>query len=622
MKAVVKINYEDIVKNMDCPILVLAGPGAGKTYLLSDRVLRLLFRKIEKDKITVATFGKDASLNMKKELLDPFGQWKLSSKDLPKITTLHSLGLEIIKNSPKTVGLRKTGLIVQHNNSIRDLIYRDAAYILGYSKDDANKATMCKMKGNCEPNTATIECNICDKYWDIMAKCDRIDFDDLILFACRILESEPDILQEYQGKAQHLLVDEYQDINSAQHKLIELLSRSSRNGLFAVGDDAQSIYRFRGASPRFILDFQKYYQDAITPPLLHSRRCHKNILRNAEKVLLSYYNNWTGPFDLEFHQEIDDKPYVWQMPSEIAEANMVAKLVKEYSSMGMSVLLLAPKKELFTEITKVLKEKDVPHVCPINLLPIHTERRLTSLSSITKWVQMPQNNFVTRLTIEAILNGGESKVPGAQSARNLRPDTIERRDKVEMEVAMFWEAVNRNKDMYKVMSETVGLCEELKKVRVVMSGLLEKYELGILEKKEKKTRTEPAEFLRLSSLATGSWMKPEHFVNDLDAIVNLLREKDITTDATVKLMTMRKAKGLQADVVIMIGLEDDIIPNPKSDIEEEARIFYVSMTRAKKKLYMLHAYKRPRNISYGPDLVKKKRSRFLDAVDIDSEYKK
>lgn len=605
-------DYESIVNNTDSPTLVLAGPGAGKTYLLSDRVVRLLGQDVGNNKITVLTFGKDASKNMRDELLDPSGHWKMSASNLPKIATLHSLGFEIINENPRAVGLRKAGLTVQHSEQVKELIYRDAAYILDFTKENAVSSISCKVNGDCKPNKDDVKCRICNKYWEIMAKCDRIDFDDQILFACRILEGQPDILARYQERAKHLLVDEYQDINEAQHKLIELLSKANRNGLFVVGDDAQSIYSFRGASPRFILNFSKYYNDAITPPLPHSRRCPEKILRNAEKVLIANYKNWMGPYDITFHHEIDTEPVVKCMPSDKAEAKYVTLLAKKYSSMGMDVLVLAPKKELFVDVTTNLTKLGVSHVCPINLLPKYTERRLTTLITISDWIKESSNNFSARLAIEALIDGGEAKIPGKRITSRMKQETIDRRKAVEKEIAFLWKGVSRQKGLYQVLDENHNLSSDLKKVLEGMRNVLQAY--------EGKPNHIPAEFLRRMSLATGSWTLPKHFVDDLDKIVNVVASKDITAKDNVKLMTMRKAKGLQADVVIMIGLEDDIIPNPNTDVEEEARIFYVSMTRAKKKLYMLHAFKRPRNISYGDDITNKKRSRFLDSVGIRSEY--
>src|SRR5208337_490547 len=117
--------------------------------------------------------------------------------------------------------------------------------------------------------------------------------------------------------------------------------------------------------------------------------------------------------------------------------------------------------------------------------------------------------------------------------------------------------------------------------------------------------------------------EPSNMAEDILEVVNLIQAEQPYGSTSAQLLTMRKAKGLEAQVVIIVGLEDDIIPNPRNDnIEEEARLLYVSMTRAKEKLYLFHAYKRPRNISYGPELSQKTRSRFLDALGRKSEYKK
>ena len=207
-----------------------------------------------------------------------------------------------------------------------------------------------------------------------------------------------------------------------------------------------------------------------------------------------------------------------------------------------------------------------------------------------------------------------AKVPGAKSSAKLKPETIERRDSVESEVAMLWEGVTKKKNLYQVLCEADGLSEDLEKLREAMSGIFEEY--------GKQLKSQSAEFLKRTALATGAWIKPNSFVDDISRMLAAVNKNEITANDKVRLMTMRKAKGLQADIVIMVGLEDDIMPNPISEPEEEARIFYVSMTRAKKKLFMLHAFQRPRDISYGPEIRNKPRSRFLDSIGIASEYKK
>lgn len=304
------VNYEEIVVNDKTPTLVLAGPGAGKTYLLADRIKRLVDSGIDKDKITVLTFGREASLHMVEELLKPDGDFKLPSINLPFVSTMHSLGLSIVQEKPHFVKLNKTNLKVQNLEEVKRLLFRDAALILGYTEYDSLKASKCKACSDCSQSPGDKYCQICGKYREIMSKCNYIDFDDQIHFACQILENFPEILKIFQSKAEHLLIDEYQDINEAQFKMIELLSRANRKGLFAVGDDAQSIYAFRGGDPKFILRFKEDFPGAEVSTLAHSRRCHRNIMNDSFKILEEYYKDWTGKPNLEFHRENGDQSYL------------------------------------------------------------------------------------------------------------------------------------------------------------------------------------------------------------------------------------------------------------------------------------------------------------------------
>ncbi|PIU53161.1 MAG: hypothetical protein COS90_07700, partial [Deltaproteobacteria bacterium CG07_land_8_20_14_0_80_60_11] len=296
-------DYEEIVTHFAAPTLVLAGPGAGKTYLLADRVTRLLRSGVDKDNITVITFGKDANRHMREELINPKGKFKIPSDSLPHVSTMHSLGLSIVQEKTRFVRLKKTDLKVQNEEEVKRLLFRDAALILGYTEAQGSIASKCKSCGDCSESPGAEYCEICAKYREIMSKGNYIDFDDQIHFTCKILENFPDILYKYQSKADHLLVDEYQDINATQFKLIELLSRRSRNGLFAVGDDAQSIYGFRGGDPKFILRFEHDFPGAEVATLASSRRCHENIMEASFKVLEKYYPDWTGRPDLKYYKD-------------------------------------------------------------------------------------------------------------------------------------------------------------------------------------------------------------------------------------------------------------------------------------------------------------------------------
>lgn len=606
--------YESIVSTFDRPVLVLAGPGAGKTFLLGDRTKRLLDAGTDKDTITLLTFGRDASQNMRNKLLDTVSGFSIPYEKLPHVATLHGISFEIVNCRPQIVGLRKTDLRVQSSEDVKRLLFRDAALMLGLDGTKAIAALRYKQNGDHENEPNKSLDSICEKYWEIMSKCNCIDFDDQVNFACKILEADSSILKEYQARCQHLLVDEYQDINAAQYHLIQLLSGHSRNGLFAVGDDAQSIYGFRGADPSYILRFGKSFKGAATPPLAHSRRCHQRIMDDAARMLKAFYPRWTGPYELEYHTAIGDEPFIWQVPSDNAEADWIARIARKAVSEKKSVLVLAPKKEFFARISYALRNYGVPHGCPVNLLPDNVNGRLTTVSNILNWIKNPEDNFLTRLAIESLLDHGSTKVPGADKSKRCSPETIEKRISVESEVAALWQGVSKKATLLSVILGVKKVSDELGAIRDLLSNLS-----GLYTKSGHKFR---GEFAKHLSLAVGGWAEPEKLASDLSLIIEHLRDSEPTGFGSVQLMTMRKAKGLEADVVVIAGLEDDLMPNPASDIAEEARLFYVSMTRAKEQLYLLHSFKRRRNISFGQEITGKPRSRFLDVLGRKSKYLK
>jgi DNA helicase-2/ATP-dependent DNA helicase PcrA len=605
------VDYEEIVTHFEAPTLVLAGPGAGKTYLLADRITRLLDSGVNKDRITVLTFGRDASRHMEEELMDPKGKFKIPWDNLPHVSTMHSLGLSIVTEKPHSVKLKKTGLGVQNLDEVKRLLFRDAALILGHTETDSLDASKCKSCGDCSESPGDEYCEICGKYREIMSKCNYIDFDDQIHFACQILEKNPDILERYQAQAEHLLLDEYQDINAAQFKMIELLSRKNSEGLFAVGDDAQSIYAFRGGDPKFILRFEDDFPGTEVTTLAHSWRCHENIMEDSFKVLDKNYLDWTKKSDLEYHKEIGDLPYLWHLPSEITEAKFVASIAQAAVQEKKTVLILVPKKEFFPLLMKYLTRRQVPHSCSIDLLP----DRVGIAKRFIDWVQKTDDSFKTRLVVEDLINGGIAHVPGTDKDKKSSQDTIENRIAEETNIAHLWESVDKDNDLFSVIKNLENPNKTLKKIRDALLGLEESYNDFKYDNR--------GEFAKRLAFITRIWIDPFNMAEDIADVVKLIQTEQPFGSTSAQLLTMRKAKGLEAQVVIIVGLEDDIMPNPKSNnIEEEARLLYVSMTRAKEDLYLFHSYKRPRDISYGQALDEKPRSRFLDALGRKSEWKK
>jgi len=606
-------NYEDIVNNFKCPTLVLAGPGAGKTYVLADRINRLLknkgSRKKIRDAICVLAFANDAVQRMKDELTNPKGDWKLPFEELPRIVTSHSLGFEIVNEKPHNVGLLKTDLKVQEDPKVQELMYRDAAFIQDLSEKDGEKANKCKRYGDCQKDTSKNKCKVCMKYWEIMGKCNRIDFDDQLLFACEILESNPDILRKYQDKAKHLLIDEYQDFNAAQFRLIELLSRESRNGLFVVGDDAQSIYGFRGGDPKFILRFRQDFPGTEIGCLPYNRRCPKGIMRTALPFLQQKYPEYQGiksVEEIEFTNQSENAPYIWEAPSEIKEAAEAAKIARLSLEEGKTVLILVPKKGLFRLIIQKLRGWHVPYDCDENFMP----ERIHVANLFIEWINKRVDNFKTRLVIEKLINTGIAKVPGMKKDKRCNPETIEKRIKEEKRIAKLWKWVDKKNDLFSVIEHCEDTCVTFANVRDGLNNLINSH---VSWKK-----VDQGEFIKQLSAISGIWIEPSKLIKDLAFVSNLLVPQKISVNRLARLRTMKKAKGSQADVVIVVGLENDMIPDRRNDVVEEARVFYVSMTRSKESLYLFHAGRRPCDISYSDDNLERTRSVFLDDLGLAS----
>jgi DNA helicase-2/ATP-dependent DNA helicase PcrA len=597
-------DYEEIVTHFATPTLVIAGPGAGKTHLLADRVKWLLDSGVDKDKITVITFGREAKLHMLEELK---GKFKIPSDSLPHVSTMHSLGFSIVQGRPRLVRLKKEALQVQNDEEVKRLLFRDAALILGYTEAQGFEASKCKSCGDCSESPGEEYCEICAKYREIMSKCNHIDFDDQIHFACKIFEKSPDILDEFQSQAEHLLVDEYQDINAAQFKLIELLSRRNRKGLFVVGDDAQSIYGFRGGDPKFILRFNRDFPGAEVASLVDSRRCHENIMEPSFQVLKKYYPDWKGKPKLKYYEEKGDPPYLWLLSSENFEAKVAAALAHEAIQEKKTVLILAPKKELFPLLLRELTRQQVPHNCSIDLLP----ERMAVAKRFMDWVQKPSDSFITRLVVEDLINKGIAAVAGAKKDGRSSQLTIEKRIAEETNIAKLWNLVDKDNHLFSIIKDHNSGNKTLEIIKDSLIGFEQSYR-----------EDNQGEFAKQLASITRIWIKPSKMAEDISDVVKLIQTEQPFGSSSAQLLTMRKAKGLEAQIVIIIGLEDDIIPNPKNDnIAEEARLMYVSMTRAKEKLYLFHSFRRPRNISYGPEMSGKERSKFLNALGRKSEYK-
>jgi len=271
------------------PLLILAGPGMGKTHALAYKIKHLVKdKRVGKDEITVITFTREATINMRKEISREGDETYIEPERQPSVIwTMHKLCHRILKRYFQKLGLNKDFKIIPSQN-LKEILLKDCAQIVGGKRKDALEAITCRQEGKCN-KTLNLKCIICSKYIELIRSFNYIDHDDQILLACKLLRENEYILKNEQYGAKYLLVDEYQDFNYAQWELIRLLSKGNTDNLFVAGDDYQSIYGFRGGNPEYIRNFSNdYAPNAVVQPLLTSWRCPPNILKGAFHMVQKY----------------------------------------------------------------------------------------------------------------------------------------------------------------------------------------------------------------------------------------------------------------------------------------------------------------------------------------------
>ena len=599
------VHYRD-----DGPLLLLAGPGTGKTSQLAKRIKHLVEEKaVPPNEITVITFTAAAAANMREKISDSSKPEFLVPPDLQprNISTMHSLGHRIITAKAETLDLpARVGVVTA--DSVRLMLMKDAAQLEGYERNAAEEVLGCRQHSDCRMGSED-KCKICARYRAILRACGAIDHDEQILLACTLLERDPALLADYQQQAQHLLVDEYQDINAGQFKLIQLLTKGHEAGLFVVGDDDQSIYSWRGGSPDFIRKFNgDFGSSARTETLLHSYRCHPHVLEGALGVVVAHdsgrlpkgaftYKNATGP-----------KIVIHDVPSWEREAVIVTAIIED-ALPSKKVLVLVPRKDYALALTQQLNRAQVAYESP----PPMPGEGLPVLVRLAAWVEDENDNLALRECIEAMANSEHLEIP---SKRVRKAEKVQAREDAYRLLSNLWDAVLKDKkcSLWQSLSAMKGEDTLLECIF---------HELDALRSQEE---TAVSSFLALAGDCLRPWRKIGECLQEFKDWVSSLKNSSIRgASGQVRIMTLQGAKGLEADVVCVIGAEEGALPRTGVDLPEQSRLMYVSMTRACEQLHLFRARKRPASLSYqklaGSETLTP--SRFLDSIPedhVESQY--
>ncbi len=588
------------------PILLLAGPGTGKTWQLAMRVKYLVMeRGINPGEIAVITFTTEAARNMRE---------RLSKEDIAippdsvpgLICTMHSLGNSIVGSSPESFGLPEDyGLI--HEEPPRTVLLEDAATIAGFERESGELVNECRKRGMCKPDDESKTCKICKEYKILLRKCGKVDYDDQILLAAEALRTSPDVLAEWQGRTRHLLVDEYQDINEAQCELIRLLSAARPEGLFVVGDDDQSIYSFRGGNPKYIREFGRYFgAGSKLGRLSRSWRCPEHILRGARAVVAEHYPETVRKPDPTFSDKIteNNKIVFYDVPSHLHESWMIAKIA-EAKIKSCSVTVIIPNRRYLQPIKAALKKRRLDFTYKSDVDP----KGLVRFAVLADWAENPDENIALRYLLDLVINNHDSLTKKVKADDNkLKTKRIAASELV----ASFWSDVSEGNSLHSVLSYRSSTDADNEFLSALHACITEAQGL-LVEEGSKRDALAP--FLKACGLLVAPAKNPSGLV---DAVrewqAERLSGRVSSSYAPVKIYNLPSSKGLEGDIVMVIGLSKDLFPRPDEDEAESSRLFYVAMTRAKKELHLFSARSRPASITFHRASYQLKPSPFINAI--------
>jgi len=582
------------------PIALVAGPGSGKTTRLARRIKHLVEdRKADPAEICVITFTVEAARNMKERLTPP------AKEGMPDVTlppelhplticTMHSLGWTIVGENATRLGMADDCRVLRPH--LRVTLFEDAARLCGEDVEFGQHCADRKAKFG-DPLDER-ECKVFDAYHRIMRTCNKIDYDDQIIIACDILKKFDEVRMAWGQKATHLLVDEYQDINRPQLELIKLLSGDDASGLFVVGDDDQSIYRFRGAEPHYIRDFKRHFGDtARVEPIPDCFRCQPHVIGAARGFIEAFNPDRISKPEPKCSKPSGPPVKVHNAPSDIAEAWLIAKLAKNALREG-DVLILLPKADYAGPLKKELTKRRIAFDAPAT----KASEANRIFIALRDWLEDQGDNIAFRELLHAVCESGVLGIPGPRARK---AEKIAEREEALKKVSALWNCAfggRSLRDALRTMTPTGELYTRLDKIADNLSDA---------------TSGTPTDFGQRTFESLKPWPNCRQMLNELAVLPTDARGPREGDANLVRILTMRNSKGLEAETVFVVGLEDGAFPASKqgsADFEENARLFYVSMTRAKMDLHLFFARKRSGGLTHKSKSFSMKPSPFLSGL--------
>ena len=586
----------EAVTHIDGPMLVLAGAGSGKTKVLTSRIAYLIENGVNPQNILAITFTNKATTEMRERVAKlVYGAYKI------QISTFHSFGLKIIKENASVLGYDKNFTIVDSDDVLtiikklmKDLDLNPKFYS---AKTIRNKISTCKneLVNPDEYDKLEADKNIVEiyrRYQRILKTNNTVDFDDLLILPIKLFKQNKEILAHYQKQYKYILIDEYQDTNEAQYILSKMISALHKN-IFVVGDNDQAIYAFRGANFKNILNFEKDYPNCKVILLEENYRSTKNILNAANSVIK--HNKQRKDKNLWSNNEEGSKVKYIEVNTDREECQYVGEEIKHLVENGTNYENIAILYRTNAQ-SRLIEEEMLKDGIPYRVVGsfyFYNRKEIKDLLCYLRLINNPQDD----VSLLRVINTPKRKI-GEKTINNLV-------EKARQENKTLFDAIDSGKELefkklintLKTKSENLSLTEL---VDVVLNDSGLKQELQNEKTLEATIRLENLEEFKSITKSyeeDNGEISLEDFLNEVTLVSDVSEHQE--EKSRVSLMTIHAVKGLEYDNVFVIGMEEEIFPHYNSlqegvasAIEEERRLCYVAITRAKKKLYLLNAKKR------------------------------
>lgn len=584
----------EAVNHTEGPCLVLAGAGSGKTRVLTERIIKLIDDGVSPYNILAITFTNKAAKEMRVRVQNKIGDVANSIF----IGTFHSFGLRILRENYDAIGYSSNITILDTDDTkslIKRILKENSFDPADYDiKHIISKISSAKNDGISPLEFSKLFLNehdkviglVYEKYLKLLKENNSVDFDDLLLKPVEIFKKRKDILEKYQERFRYILVDEYQDTNSIQYELCKMLAKKYNN-IFVVGDANQSIYSWRNADYRNILNFEKDYKNAHVVLLEENYRSTNTILKAANSVIKNNnegtkLNLWTSIGDGEKVEYI-------RVEDEIKESSFVINKIKELVSEGYSYSDFAVLYRTNAQ-SRTVEEAFVRNNIPYNIIGSYYFYNRKEIKDLIAYLNLIYNTNDS-VSLERVINTPKRGI-GTKTIDNIR-------EKANMNDISLFDAIDSGKELeFKKLileliedSKTMNLSDLIEDV-LVKTGLRREYELD----KSIESDTKVENLNEFKSLAVNF---EDNGIYDLSTFLeNIMVVSDkgqyAEDDNNVNIMTLHSAKGLEFNIVFILGMEEGIFPHSRSfesakELEEERRLCYVGITRAKKKLYLLSA---------------------------------